>query len=148
VISERGASCGRGWLRKPRDRIKQYSNSTPDDAVKHYAAAIGVLRSFGAPYTSKTKRVVSKPVTMACRNSAAQRRAARPAPCGRLELAGTRRQAGVDGADRETEALLRMSAIQLRCLADNAPTSGWICDGTRTPGRPQPQNEPMLILPV
>jgi hypothetical protein len=77
--------------------------------VKHYAAAIGVLRSFGAPYTSKTKRVVSKPVTMACRNSAAQRRAARPAPCGRLELAGTRRQAGVDGADRETEALLRMS---------------------------------------
>jgi hypothetical protein len=126
-------------LRKPRDRIKQYSNSTPYDAVKHYAAAIGVLRFFGAPYTL--------PATMACRNSAAQRRAARPAPCGRLELAGTRRQAGVDGADRETEALLRMSAIQLRCLADNAPTSGWICDGTRTPGRPQPQNEPMLILP-
>jgi len=140
VISERGASCGRGWLRKPRDRIKQYSNSTPDDAVKHYAAAIGVLRFFGAPYTL--------PATMACRNSAAQRRAARPAPCGRLELAGTRRQAGVDGADRETEALLRMSAIQLRYLADNASTSGWICDGMRTPGRPQPQNEPMLILPV
>ena len=139
MISERGASCGRGWLRKPRDRIKQYSNSTPDDAVKHYAAAIGVLRFFGAPYTL--------PATMACRNSAAQRRAARPAPCGRLELAGTRRQAGVDGADRETEALLRMSAIQLRYLADNASTSGWICDGMRTPGRPQPQNEPMLILP-
>jgi hypothetical protein len=70
-------------------------------------------------------------------------RAMRPSRIGGHQKAG-----GVDGADRETEALLRMSAIQLRYLADNASTSGWICDGMRTPGRPQPQNEPMLILPV
>jgi len=44
VISERGASCGRGWLRKPRDRIKQYSNSTPDDAVFLLADALEIAR--------------------------------------------------------------------------------------------------------